>query len=137
MCTIHQPSAEVFEILDWILLLQAGGRTCYLGPVAAMPRYLDKHHINICKAPSLAAFLLTKLGIAIPEREEIISMSIRNKRLLSDPNPPRRVKNIKNRVGKCHRKDTTLKQSTLDLGRVTFRRSTQTLNTCARHLGQD
>ena len=32
ICTIHQPSSEVFELFDRILLM-AEGRTAYLGPM--------------------------------------------------------------------------------------------------------
>jgi len=32
ICTIHQPSSEVFELFDRILLM-AEGRTAYLGPI--------------------------------------------------------------------------------------------------------
>ena len=34
ICTIHQPSREIFERFDWMLLLQAGGHMAYFGPLS-------------------------------------------------------------------------------------------------------
>lgn len=33
ICSIHQPSASVFELFDKVMLLASGGRVAYFGPV--------------------------------------------------------------------------------------------------------
>jgi len=33
ICTIHQPSRDLFSLFDWLLLLRAGGETAYFGEV--------------------------------------------------------------------------------------------------------
>ena len=33
MCTIHQPSIDIFEAFDELLLLKRGGETIYCGPL--------------------------------------------------------------------------------------------------------
>ena len=42
ICTIHQPSSEVFAMFDRILLM-AQGRTAFLGPIdAALPFFSEQ-----------------------------------------------------------------------------------------------
>ena len=39
ICTIHQPSSELFHMFDDICLMAEGGRVAYLGPVASSGYY--------------------------------------------------------------------------------------------------
>ena len=48
ICTIHQPSREVFELFDWMLLLQRGGRVCYFGPAEKMNEYFESEGFGRC-----------------------------------------------------------------------------------------
>jgi len=41
VCTIHQPSKEVFAVFDTMMLLRAGGFVCYFGPVDTMAEYFE------------------------------------------------------------------------------------------------
>ena len=43
ICTIHQPSAEVFGLFDKILLLQAGGKMVYFDDISKLEAYYNKH----------------------------------------------------------------------------------------------
>ena len=49
--TIHQPSTEVFEMFDAVLLLQRGGRTVFFGELGT-----DSHtmiaYLEACGAPT-------------------------------------------------------------------------------------
>lgn len=40
VCTIHQPSIDIFEAFDELLLLKRGGETIYCGPLGAHSRTL-------------------------------------------------------------------------------------------------
>lgn len=48
ICTIHQPSMEVFSIFDWLLLLQKGGRVAYFGPVGRLDEYFQSVGLGVC-----------------------------------------------------------------------------------------
>lgn len=41
ICTIHQPSQEIFSSFDRLLLLQRGGKTVYYGDLSELPQYFE------------------------------------------------------------------------------------------------
>ncbi|CAD6885875.1 unnamed protein product [Tilletia laevis] len=63
LCTIHQPSSLLFESFDNVLLLQHGGRTCYMGPIGdeagvdsnVVRRYFEKNGAPECPPESNVA----------------------------------------------------------------------------------
>ncbi|KAL0959811.1 hypothetical protein HGRIS_011492 [Hohenbuehelia grisea] len=67
LCTIHQPSAELFQIFDRLLLLQKGGQTVYFGDVgpqsAAVIDYFQHHGSRKCLPfENPAEFILDVIG---------------------------------------------------------------------------
>ncbi|CAM6107413.1 unnamed protein product [Calypogeia fissa] len=43
VCTIHQPSIDIFEAFDELLLLKSGGKTIYGGPLGRYSRHLIEY----------------------------------------------------------------------------------------------
>ena len=66
ICTIHQPSQEVFNLFDRLLLLGKGGNTVYFGDVSNVGDYFMKQHIfsNIPQHRNIADIILDASGAA-------------------------------------------------------------------------
>ncbi|GAA5891653.1 hypothetical protein JCM6882_006157 [Rhodosporidiobolus microsporus] len=43
LCTIHQPSGELFEMFDSVVLLAPGGKTVYSGPTSEAAAYFSRY----------------------------------------------------------------------------------------------
>ncbi len=52
MVTIHQPSIEIFEAFDKLLLIQRGGRTTYFGPLGEHSEALISYLKSVPGAPT-------------------------------------------------------------------------------------
>ncbi|EPS96974.1 hypothetical protein FOMPIDRAFT_1025183 [Fomitopsis schrenkii] len=67
VCTIHQPSAELFEVFDKLLLLKKGGQTVYfgdLGPAAnTVIKYFETNGARVCdRLENPAEYILDVVG---------------------------------------------------------------------------
>lgn len=69
LCTIHQPSALIFEQFDRLLLLSKGGKSVYFGDIGANSRvltgYFEKHGATPCSSDeNPAEWMLKVIGAA-------------------------------------------------------------------------
>lgn len=67
LCTIHQPSAELFQAFDKLLLLRKGGETVYFGDLghkaATLIDYFERNGSRTCQADeNPAEFMLEIIG---------------------------------------------------------------------------
>ena len=46
VCTIHQPSAEIVNMFDGLLLMQSGGRVAYFGALTELPAYFAAQRLG-------------------------------------------------------------------------------------------
>ncbi|EMD36973.1 hypothetical protein CERSUDRAFT_114880 [Gelatoporia subvermispora B] len=67
VCTIHQPSAELFEVFDRLLLLRKGGQMVYFGDLGSkstqLIKYFESHGGRRCgEAENPAEYILDVIG---------------------------------------------------------------------------
>ncbi|KAF8069190.1 pleiotropic drug resistance ABC transporter [Lyophyllum atratum] len=67
LCTIHQPSAELFQVFDRLLLLRKGGQTVYFGDLGhnatTLIHYFEKNGSRHCEPDeNPAEFMLDVIG---------------------------------------------------------------------------
>jgi len=74
ICTIHQPSAALFYLFDWLLLLRPGGQTIYFGPLGEKARtvldFFRRHGLHCSEEKNPADFVLECSGAGIGPRED-------------------------------------------------------------------
>ncbi|KAI9913262.1 hypothetical protein PsorP6_005841 [Peronosclerospora sorghi] len=84
ICTIHQPSTEVFLLFDSLLLLQRGGETVYFGDVGhngdTVIKYFERFSVPLCAqtfkpGDNPATWILDVIGAGIGNDELNMSMS--------------------------------------------------------------
>jgi ATP-binding cassette subfamily G (WHITE) protein 2 (PDR) len=76
LCTIHQPSAMLFQRFDRLLLLARGGRTVYFGDIGVDSRTLIDYFVRNgapdCEAgANPAEYILQVIGAAAGSKTEI------------------------------------------------------------------
>ncbi|KAF4607737.1 hypothetical protein EYR40_000072 [Pleurotus pulmonarius] len=67
LCTIHQPSAELFQVFDRLLLLQSGGKTVYFGDTGnnatTIINYFESNGARQCQpGENPAEYMLEVIG---------------------------------------------------------------------------
>ncbi|KAJ5216103.1 uncharacterized protein N7498_002510 [Penicillium cinerascens] len=72
LCTIHQPSAVLFEQFDELLLLESGGRVVYNGPLGSDSKtlidYFEKNGAKKCSPhANPAEYMLEVIGAGNPD----------------------------------------------------------------------
>ena len=74
LCTIHQPSAVLFECFDDLILLKQGGEMVYHGPLGTdsqtMIRYFERNGAPKCpKNKNPAEYMLSSIGAGDPNHK--------------------------------------------------------------------
>ncbi|KAF3943211.1 hypothetical protein CMV_030208 [Castanea mollissima] len=102
VCTIHQPSIDIFEAFDELLLMKRGGQVIYYGPlgrnshkiveyfeaIPGVPKIKDKYNPAtwMLEVSSMAAEL--RLGMDFAEHYKSSSLHQRNKALVKELSTP-------------------------------------------------
>ncbi|XP_042498687.1 ABC transporter G family member 39-like [Macadamia integrifolia] len=98
VCTIHQPSIDIFEAFDELFLMQRGGVEIYVGPLGHHSCQLIKYFEGICGVPKIkdgynpATWMLEvtspaqeeTLGIKFAETYKNSDLFWRNKALITE-----------------------------------------------------
>ncbi|XP_042501406.1 ABC transporter G family member 42-like [Macadamia integrifolia] len=102
VCTIHQPSIDIFEAFDELLLMKRGGQVIYAGPLGRNSQKIIEYFEAIPGVPMIkenynpAAWMLEassigteiRLGIDFAEYYKSSSLHQRNKALVKDLSTP-------------------------------------------------
>lgn len=66
VCTIHQPSIDIFEAFDELLLLKRGGELIFNGQLGRKSKHLVEYFsVSLMKSFQLAALWLYPLGLPV------------------------------------------------------------------------
>lgn len=102
VCTIHQPSIDIFEAFDELLLMKRGGQVIYAGPlgrhsqkiieyfeaIPGVPRIREKHNPATWMLEVSSVATEARLGIDFAERYKSSTLLQRNKALVEELSRP-------------------------------------------------
>ncbi|KAJ9568576.1 hypothetical protein OSB04_004542 [Centaurea solstitialis] len=102
VCTIHQPSIDIFESFDELLLMKRGGQVIYAGPLGRHSQQIIDYFEEISGVPNIpekynpATWMLEvssgaaeiRLGIDFAEQYKSSSLYQRNKALVTELTTP-------------------------------------------------
>ena len=76
LCTIHQPSSELFQAFDRLLLLRKGGQTCYFGELGknanTLISYMERNGGRECQSDeNPAEYMLDVIGAGATATSDI------------------------------------------------------------------
>ncbi|KAF8699335.1 ABC transporter, partial [Rhizoctonia solani] len=76
LCTIHQPSSELFQSFDRLLLLRKGGQTCYFGDLgensSTLISYFERNGARKCQSDeNPAEYMLDVIGAGATATSDI------------------------------------------------------------------
>ncbi|XP_010528954.1 PREDICTED: ABC transporter G family member 29-like [Tarenaya hassleriana] len=109
VCTIHQPSIDIFEAFDELLLMKRGGKVIYAGPLGRNSHKIIEYFEAIPGVPKIkerynpATWMLevssvaaeVKLGMDFAEYYKTSSLHQRNKELVKElSTPPQGAKDL-------------------------------------------
>ncbi|KAK4413837.1 ABC transporter G family member 36 [Sesamum alatum] len=102
VCTIHQPSIDIFEAFDELLLMKRGGQVIYAGPlgqhsqkvieyfeeIPGVPRIKDKYNPATWMLEASSVATEARLGLDFAEYYKSTSLYQRNKALVKELSTP-------------------------------------------------
>ncbi|KAJ0986406.1 hypothetical protein J5N97_004762 [Dioscorea zingiberensis] len=102
VCTIHQPSIDIFEAFDELLLMKRGGQLIYSGPlgrnshkiieyfgaIPGVPKFKDKQNPATWMLEASSTAIETKLGIDFAEHYNSSDLYEQNKALVEELSKP-------------------------------------------------
>ncbi|CAI0423363.1 unnamed protein product [Linum tenue] len=109
VCTIHQPSIDIFEAFDELLLMKRGGQVIYAGPLGRNSHKIVEYFESIPGVPKIkdmynpATWMLevssisaeVRLGMDFAEHYKQSSLAQRNKALVKElSTPPQGAKDL-------------------------------------------
>ncbi|KAJ0971431.1 hypothetical protein J5N97_019390 [Dioscorea zingiberensis] len=102
VCTIHQPSIDIFESFDELLLMKRGGQIIFFGPlgqnsnkligyfeeIPGVPKIREKYNPATWMIEASSTATETRLGIDFAEHYKSSALFQRNKELVSELSKP-------------------------------------------------